>query len=86
MAGKGAHLTSTHDDRPSIFEVLAQDSLIASLKPALQYSFKVTDLIYERRRCLSYRLPVYHHECSVFCLLGVGSRIPCKIWHTVPIF
>lgn len=43
MAEVGAHLTaaSAGDDRPSIFEAVAQDSLMAALKPALQHLVKV---------------------------------------------
>ncbi|XP_042298580.1 peroxisome assembly protein 12 [Sceloporus undulatus] len=43
MAERGAHLTaaSGHDDRPSIFEVVAQDSLMSTVRPALQHVIKV---------------------------------------------
>ncbi|XP_008488935.2 peroxisome assembly protein 12 [Calypte anna] len=43
MAELGAHLTaaSAADDRPSIFEAVAQDSLMAAVKPALQHLVKV---------------------------------------------
>nr|XP_060612864.1 peroxisome assembly protein 12 [Anolis sagrei ordinatus] len=43
MAERGAHLTaaSAHEDRPSIFEVVAQDSLMSALRPALQHAVKV---------------------------------------------
>ncbi|XP_051491993.1 peroxisome assembly protein 12 [Apus apus] len=43
MAELGAHLTaaSAGDDRPSIFEAVAQDSLMAAVKPALQHLAKV---------------------------------------------
>ncbi|NXR05674.1 PEX12 protein, partial [Semnornis frantzii] len=43
MAELGAHLTaaSAGDDRPSIFEAVAQDSLMAAVKPALQHLVKV---------------------------------------------
>ncbi|KAK2525514.1 Pex12 [Columba livia] len=42
MAELGAHLTaaSAGDDRPSIFEAVAQDSLMAAVKPALQHLVK----------------------------------------------
>lgn len=44
MAEHGAHLTTaSSDERPSIFEVLAQDSLMSAVKPALQHAVKVTD-------------------------------------------
>nr|XP_025963032.1 peroxisome assembly protein 12 isoform X2 [Dromaius novaehollandiae] len=43
MAELGAHLTAAPagDDRPSIFEAVAQDSLMAAVKPALQHLAKV---------------------------------------------
>ena len=42
MAEFGAHITGTVEDSvPSIFELLAQENLIASLRPALKYAFKV---------------------------------------------
>ncbi|XP_076867256.1 peroxisome assembly protein 12 [Brachyhypopomus gauderio] len=41
MAERGAHLTTAAaEDRPSIFEVLAQDSLMSAVKPALQHAIK----------------------------------------------
>ncbi|XP_015263520.1 PREDICTED: peroxisome assembly protein 12 [Gekko japonicus] len=43
MAEHGAHLTtaSAFEDRPSIFEVVAQDSLMSAVRPALQHVAKV---------------------------------------------
>ncbi|XP_076130447.1 peroxisome assembly protein 12 isoform X2 [Alosa pseudoharengus] len=42
MAEHGAHLTTaSSDERPSIFEVLAQDSLMSAVKPALQHAVKI---------------------------------------------
>ncbi|XP_061461040.1 peroxisome assembly protein 12 [Rhineura floridana] len=43
MAERGAHLTaaSVYEDRPSIFEVVAQDSLMSAVRPALQHVAKV---------------------------------------------
>ncbi|MBN3309024.1 PEX12 protein, partial [Amia calva] len=44
MAERGAHLTTgalERDERPSIFEVLAQDSLMAAVRPALHHAVKV---------------------------------------------
>ncbi|XP_032645553.1 peroxisome assembly protein 12 isoform X2 [Chelonoidis abingdonii] len=43
MAEHGAHLTaaSASDDRPSVFEVVAQDSLMSAVRPALQHVVKV---------------------------------------------
>ncbi|XP_006119669.2 peroxisome assembly protein 12 [Pelodiscus sinensis] len=43
MAERGAHLTaaSASDDTPSIFEVVAQDSLMSAVRPALQHVAKV---------------------------------------------
>jgi hypothetical protein len=44
MASAGAHLTSTvaEGERPSIFELLAQEGLTASLRPALKYAVRVS--------------------------------------------
>jgi peroxin-12 len=36
MAERGAHLTTTLEAKPSIFEVIAQDSLAVTLHPALK--------------------------------------------------
>ncbi|XP_053560819.1 peroxisome assembly protein 12 [Bombina bombina] len=43
MAERGAHITSASpaDDRPSIFEVVAQESLMAAVRPALHHVVKV---------------------------------------------
>ncbi|KAM3864255.1 peroxisome assembly protein 12 [Diretmus argenteus] len=42
MAEAGAHLTAAAvDDRPSIFEVLAQESLMEAVRPALKHAVKV---------------------------------------------
>ncbi|KAM4702476.1 peroxisome assembly protein 12 isoform 1-T2 [Discoglossus pictus] len=43
MAERGAHITnaSQGDDRPSIFEVVAQESLMAAVRPALFHIVKV---------------------------------------------
>ncbi|KAM4716645.1 peroxisome assembly protein 12 [Anableps anableps] len=42
MAEAGAHLTSTAvDEQPSIFEVLAQESLMEAVRPALRHAVKV---------------------------------------------
>ncbi|MGH0156944.1 UNVERIFIED_CONTAM: hypothetical protein FKN15_032721 [Acipenser sinensis] len=44
MAERGAHLTTSSlevDDRPSIFEVIAQESLMGTVRPALQHVVKV---------------------------------------------
>lgn len=39
---EGAHLTSAVDnERPSIFEVLAQESLLAAIRPALKHAIRV---------------------------------------------
>lgn len=51
MAEFGAHLTSTRldedeDGKPDIFEVLAQENLMTSLKPALSHTLRVTGLTY----------------------------------------
>lgn len=36
MAERGAHLTATEQERPSIFEVVASDSLQATFYPAIK--------------------------------------------------
>ncbi|XP_026778244.3 peroxisome assembly protein 12 isoform X1 [Pangasianodon hypophthalmus] len=42
MAERAAHLTTAAGEgRPSIFEVLAQDSLMSAVKPALQHAVKI---------------------------------------------
>ncbi|CAG5898196.1 unnamed protein product [Menidia menidia] len=42
MAGAGAHLTSTAvSEQPSVFEVLAQESLMEAVRPALRHAVKV---------------------------------------------
>lgn len=43
MAERGAHITTAAvlDDQPSIFEVVAQDSLMTAVRPALQHVVKV---------------------------------------------
>lgn len=42
MAEAGAHLTSTStNERPSVFEALAQESLMEAVKPALRHAVKV---------------------------------------------
>lgn len=43
MAEHGAHITAAAvlDDQPSIFEVVAQDSLMTAVRPALQHVVKV---------------------------------------------
>lgn len=43
MAEAGAHFTSTTaNERPSIFEVLAQESLMEAIKPALRHAVNVS--------------------------------------------
>jgi hypothetical protein len=52
MAAQGAHITSTsvdNEDSPSIFEVLAQESLVLALRPALQHMLRVChNILYAR--------------------------------------
>lgn len=36
MAERGAHLTATEQEKPSIFEVVASDSLHATFYPAIK--------------------------------------------------
>lgn len=43
MAEAGAHLTSTVvSEQPSVFEVLAQESLMEAVRPALKHAVKVS--------------------------------------------
>lgn len=43
MAEAGAHLTSKAvNEQPSVFEVLAQESLMEAVKPALRHAIKVS--------------------------------------------
>lgn len=43
MAEAGAHLTATAaNEQPSIFEVLAQESLMEAVRPALRHAIKVS--------------------------------------------
>lgn len=43
MAEAGAHLTSTAvNEQPSIFEVLAQESLMEAVRPAVRHAVKVS--------------------------------------------
>lgn len=45
MGEHGAQLTSVYaveEDRPSVFEVLAQESLLSTLRPALKHAFRVS--------------------------------------------
>ncbi|XP_071400284.1 peroxisome assembly protein 12 [Centroberyx affinis] len=41
MAEAGAHLTAAADERPSVFELLAQESLMEAVRPALRHAAKV---------------------------------------------
>ncbi|XP_042217256.1 peroxisome assembly protein 12-like [Homarus americanus] len=41
MAEYGAHITITAKDRPSIFDVVAQDGLMSTLQPAVKHIMKV---------------------------------------------
>ncbi|KAL7838498.1 hypothetical protein AOLI_G00269020 [Acnodon oligacanthus] len=42
MAARGAHLTTAAaENRPSVFEVLAQDSLMSAVRPALQHAVQI---------------------------------------------
>lgn len=42
MAEFGAHITITARNRPSIFDVVAQDSLMSTLNPAVKHVLKVS--------------------------------------------
>lgn len=41
MAQKGAHLTTNISTKPSLFEIIAQDSLDSTLEPALRRIIQV---------------------------------------------
>ncbi|KAG8451700.1 hypothetical protein GDO86_003769 [Hymenochirus boettgeri] len=41
MAERGAHITTTSDNKPNIFEVVAQESLMTAVRPALHHVIKV---------------------------------------------
>lgn len=41
MAERGAHLTATFHPKPSIFDIVAQDSLNSTIHPALQRIIQV---------------------------------------------
>ncbi|XP_050714387.1 peroxisome assembly protein 12-like [Eriocheir sinensis] len=74
MAEFGAHITITARDRPSIFDVVAQDSLMATLNPAVKHVLKVLAESNPERRgwCLRYsneifmifNLVIQHHYLS----------------------
>lgn len=64
MAEAGAHLTSAAvREQPSIFEVLAQESLMEAVKPALRHAVKVSPPV----SCLS-------NPRLVFCSLVKGQN------------
>jgi peroxin-12 len=44
MAERGAHLTATSNVKPSIFEVIAQDSLSVTFHPALKRVATVNEI------------------------------------------
>ena len=52
---EGAHLTSAvENEKPSIFEVLAQESLLSAIRPALKHAVRVT-----LHFCLMFLWPVH---------------------------
>ena len=67
MAEFGAHLTSTETgDRPSIFELLAQENLMTSLQPALRYAVQVLS---QKNPARYGRLHRYSEE--IYAVLGL---------------
>ncbi|KAK7067011.1 ubiquitin-protein ligase peroxin 12 [Halocaridina rubra] len=71
MAEYGAHITITSRDRPSIFDVIAQDSLMSTLQPAVKHAFRVLAennparygwcLLYHSELFLLFNLIIQHH-------------------------
>ena len=65
MAEYGAHLTPTpNEERPSIFEVLAQESLTSTLRPALKYIIRVGEAY------ITVLITAPKPNLSLFCLLS----------------
>ncbi|KAJ8313064.1 hypothetical protein KUTeg_010437 [Tegillarca granosa] len=65
MAEHAAHLTSVGlDTKPSIFEVLAQDSLMSTIRPALKHAVKV--LVESRPDKFTWLLQYYDEIYTVF--------------------
>lgn len=50
MAERGAHLTATSNVKPSIFEVIAQDSLSVTFHPALKRVATVNEISWFMKR------------------------------------
>jgi len=62
MAEAGAHLTSTAvNEQPSIFEVLAQESLMEAVRPALRHVVKVSTASSPDENHLQ---PLWLHDCG----------------------
>lgn len=62
MAEAGAHLTSSAvTEQPSVFEVLAQESLMEAVRPALRHAVKVSAAREIPPRLVS--VSVLHSEC-----------------------
>lgn len=78
MAEAGAHLTSTSsEEQPSIFEVLAQESLMEAVRPALRHAVKVRVALRSaglRRK----ERPVILTAAVLVVVLGVLSS--CGVW------
>lgn len=74
MAEYGAHITITSRDRPSIFDVVAQDSLMSSLQPAVKHALKVLaesnparyawSLQYHSELFVAFNFIIQHHYLS----------------------
>ncbi|XP_069981267.1 peroxisome assembly protein 12-B [Penaeus vannamei] len=74
MAEYGAHITITARERPSVFDVVAQDSLMATLQPAVKHVMKVLAesnpekygwcLRYSNEIFVMFNLVIQHHYLS----------------------
>lgn len=77
MAEAGAHLTSsTVNEQPSIFEVLAQESLMEAVRPALRHAVKVSVGVLKRlSKEKSTVEPVGVSVCIVFLMCKAMNRV-----------
>lgn len=73
MAEAGAHLTSsTVNEQPSIFEVLAQESLMEAVRPALRHAVKVNVGVLKEKSTVE---PVSVSVCIVFLMCKAMNRV-----------
>jgi len=59
MAEKGAFLTTTTANRPSVFEVLAQDNLAITIHPALKRVANVNDFFVKTYLVFTFNPPFF---------------------------